>query len=80
MDRPWRESAEREIIKAITADENANTNYYQVIRSFVSQGAVKPQAGFNSSGLKEIDAAWMKLNDTNKRLRRAYMKLYDASL
>jgi hypothetical protein len=30
--------------------------------------------------LKEIDTAWLKLNDTNKRLRRAYMKLYGASV
>ena len=80
MNHPRREAAEREIIRAITADEQANNYYHQVIKNFAFGEATNPEAGFFPSGLKEIDAAWSKLNDTNKRLRRAYMKLYSASL
>jgi hypothetical protein len=80
MDLSVLESAEREIIKAITADEQANTFYYQVIKRLASRKSTKPEVRFGSSGLKEIDAAWLKLNDTSKKLRRAYMKLYSASL
>jgi hypothetical protein len=80
MNQPGREAAEREISRAITADEQANCIYYQVIKRFASGESIGPESRFDSSGLKEIDAAWLKLNDTNKRLRRAYMKLYSASL
>ena len=80
MNQSGREAAEREINKAITADEQANTIYYQVIKRFISGESTNPEGRFGSSGLKEIDAAWLKLNDTNKKLRRAYMKLYSSSL
>ncbi|MDD5700679.1 MAG: hypothetical protein PHU23_01400 [Dehalococcoidales bacterium] len=80
MEQSGREAAEREIIRAITADEQANTFYYQVIKRFVSGGPANPKGKFGAYGLKEIDAAWLKLNDTGKKLRRAYMKLYSASL
>ena len=80
MNYSGREAAEREIIRAITADEKANTFYYQVIKRFVSGEPASPEGKSVSSGLKEIDTAWLKLNDTNKKLRRAYMKLYNASL
>ena len=74
-----RQSAVQEVINAIKADEQANTTYYQVIKSLISGGLDKSEAKVDSSGLKEIDAAWITLNDTNKKLRRAYMKLYDVS-
>jgi hypothetical protein len=72
-----RQSAVQEVINAIKADEQANTKYYQVIKNLISGGPDKSEAEVDSSGLKEIDAAWITLNDTNKKLRRAYMKLYD---
>ena len=74
-----RQSAVQEVINAIKADEQANTTYYQVIKSLISGGLDKSETKVDSSGLKEIDAAWITLNDTNKKLRRAYMKLYDVS-
>jgi len=80
MNQSSREAVEREIFKVITADEQANTFYYQVIKRFISGESAVPQVRFSSSALKEIDAAWLKLNDTSKKLRRAYMKLYCASL
>lgn len=80
MNQPGREAAEREIIKAIMADEQANASYYQVIKHFVPGESTKLEARLDSSGLKKIDAAWLKLNETNKSLRRAYMKLYCVSL
>ncbi len=80
MNHQAREAAEREIIRAITADEQAVAQYYQVLRRFLPGELAKPEAKLDSSGLKEIDAAWIKLNETQKILRRAYMKLYGASL
>jgi hypothetical protein len=80
MNQPGLEAVEREIIRAITADERASTYYYQVIKRFISGESALPEARLDSRGLKEIETAWLKLNDTNKSLRRAYMKLYCASL
>ena len=74
------EFAEREIIRAIMADDKANTNYYQVIKSFISNESTGLEARLDSYGLKDIDKAWLKLNGTSKTLRRAYMKLYGALL
>ena len=80
MNQPGQEAVRQEIIRAITADEQANNYYYQVIKRFVSREVDNSETRFASFGLKEIDAAWLKLNDTNKKLRRAYMKLYCACL
>jgi hypothetical protein len=78
--RQIREAAEREINKAITEDEKANALYYQTLRRFIPGESSKPEVRLDSAGLKEIDSAWLKLNDTGKHLRRAYMKLYGAYL
>ena len=80
MDKQVRESAEREIDKAISADEKANDGYYQTLRRFIPGEAPEPKARLDSAGLKEIDTAWLKLNSTNKNLRKAYMKLYTSYL
>jgi hypothetical protein len=80
MNKQGQESAEREVNRAITADENANAHYYQTLRRFVSGDSATPEARLDSAGLKEIDTSWIKLNYTNKNLRRAYMKLYGAYL
>ncbi len=51
-----------EIIRAIGADEQANTNYYQVLRRFISSESAFPEeqlhhpdARLDAGGLKEID-------------------------
>ncbi len=82
-----KEATDREIIRAIGADEQANTNYYQILRRFISgkasisgEEAYQPDARLDAGGLKEIDTAWLLLQTTGKNLRRAYMKLYVASL
>jgi hypothetical protein len=80
MNQLQRESVEREIMTAIIADEKANAYYYRVIKSFISCDSANPEARLDSFGLKDIDRAWLKLNITSKSLRRAYMKLYEASL
>jgi hypothetical protein len=80
MNKQFQETVEREVSKAITADEHANAQYYQTLRRFVPVNLAKPEARLDSDGLKQIDAAWIKLFDTNKNLRRAYMKLYGAYL
>jgi hypothetical protein len=80
MNSQVRETAEMETNRAITADEKANALYYQTLRRFISGVSAKTQARLDSAGLKEIDAAWLKLYDTNKNLRRAYMKIYCADL
>jgi hypothetical protein len=80
MNIQGQEAAERAVNKAITADEYANAHYYQTLRLFVSGNSTKPKAKLDSAGLKTIDVAWIKLNDTSKNLRRAYMKLYGVYL
>ena len=81
------EAADRELNRALLADEQANTYYYQIIRRFISgksnfpdEEIRQPDARLDASGLKEIDAAWLKLHNTEKKLRNAYMKLYTAYL
>jgi len=81
------ESADRELYRAISADEQANTHYYQILRRFISSKSAfseeklrQPDARLDAGGLKEIDMAWLKLQNTEKNLRKAYMKLYVASI
>lgn len=80
MHRIDRGAADRATDKAITEDEKANALYHQIVRRFVSGVSSKPEAKLDSDGLKAIDSAWMKLNNTNKNLRKAYMKLYGTYL
>jgi hypothetical protein len=78
LDKQLQQNAEREVTRAIDADETASARYYETLRRFVPGISTEPEARLDSTGLKEIDTAWLKLNDTGKRLRRAYMKLYDS--
>jgi hypothetical protein len=80
MDKQVQEAAGREVDKAISADEQASAHYYDTLRRFISDKSTEPEARLDSAGLKEIDTAWLKLNGTNKNLRRAYMKLYSSYL
>ena len=87
MNKPVQEAADRELNRAISADEQANTHYYQILRRFISSKTSfpeeklhQPEAILDASALKEIDVAWVKLNNTEKKLRNAYMKLYVAYL
>lgn len=87
MNNLVQEAADREINRAIVADEQANAHYYQILRRFTSSKSViagekshQPEAKLNAGGLKEIDTAWLLLQTTSKNLRRAYMKLYTAYL
>jgi hypothetical protein len=80
-------AAGRELNRAISEDEQANTTYYRILRRFISgkssfsgEKLRQPDARLDAGGLKEIDVAWLKLQDTEKNLRRAYMKLYSACL
>ena len=80
-------AAGRELNRAISADEQANTHYYQILRRFISSKSSfpeeklrQPDARLDAGGLKEIDVAWLKLQNTEKSLRKAYMKLYVAYL
>ena len=87
MNKTVQETADRELNRAISADEQANTHYYQILRRFISSKTSfpeeklhQPKVILNAGALKEIDAAWVKLNNTEKKLRNAYMKLYVAYL
>jgi len=87
MNNLVQEAADREINRAIAADEHANAHYYQILRRFISSNSAipgeklrQPEARLDAGGLKEIDAAWLKLQNTGKNLRRTYMKLYVAYL
>jgi hypothetical protein len=80
MNKEVQEAARKLTFNAIAADECANAQYYKVLRGFVSTNLSQPESLLNSEGLKRIDSAWLKLNETNKHLRRAYMKLYESNL
>jgi hypothetical protein len=87
MNNLVQEAAGRELHRAISADEQANTHYYQILRRFISIKSVfseeklrQPDDRLDAGGLKEIDMAWLKPQNTEKNLRKAYMKLYVASL
>lgn len=87
MNKRIQEAADRELGRAISADEQANTNYYYILRRFISgkssfpeKNLHQPDAILDADGLKEIDTAWLKLSSTEKKLRSAYMKLYVAYL
>ena len=87
MNKLVQEAADRELNRAISADEQANTHYYQILRRFITTKSAfpeeklrQPEARLDAGGLKEIDTAWLKLQDTEKNLRRACMKLYVAYL
>ena len=87
MNNLVQEAADRELYRAISADEQANTHYYQILRRFITTKSAfpeeklrQPDARLDASGLKEIDVAWLKLQNTEKNLRKAYMKLYAAYL
>ena len=87
MNNRVQETADREINRAIIADEQANAHYYKILRRFISgnssitsEEVCQPEAKLNADGLKEIDKAWRLLQITAKNIRRAYMKLYKSSL
>lgn len=80
MDKLFQESACREVTRAIAADEKANSRYYQTLRRFIAIDPAVAHVPLDSAGLKEINTLWIKLNNTNINLRRAYMKLYGAYL
>jgi hypothetical protein len=80
-------TADRELNRAILADEQANTRYYQLLRRFISSQPAspaekirQPEARLDSGALKDIETAWLTLNNTEKKLRNAYMNLYVAYL
>jgi len=87
MNRLLQEAADKELNRAISADEQANTRYCQILRRFISTKTAlpgeelrHPDARLDAGGLKEISAAWITLTYTEKQLRNAYMKLYTASI
>jgi hypothetical protein len=87
MDKLLQAVAEKALRRAISAYEQANTRYFQILRRFISSKSPSPEeklcqpcARLDADGLKEIDTAWIKVNGTEKDLRSAYMKLYTASL
>ena len=87
MNKVLQDVADRELKQAISADEQANNQYYQVLRKFIrtksappEEKLCQPDAILDAVGLKEIEIAWTKINNTEKKLRSAYMKLYAASI
>ena len=85
MNKLVQEAADRELNRAILADEQANNHYYQILRRFISSRSSlsedilrQPEAKLDANGLKEISVACLKLQNTEKKLRSAYMKLYEA--
>ena len=87
MNKMVQEAAERELDRAISADEKANACYYQILRRYITKTSglseekiYKLDLKLDAGGLKLIDKAWLILQYTEKKLRSAYMKLYEAYL
>ena len=87
MNKLVQEAAERELNRAILADEQANARYYTILRRFITtkstnpeEKSCQPDAILDTAGLKLIDTAWLILQYTEKKLRSSYMKLYAAYL
>ena len=87
MNKMVQEAAERELNRAILADEKANACYYKILRRFIDTKSgfsekiiLQSSTRLDADGLKLIDKAWLTLQYTEKKLRSAYMKLYAACL
>ena len=87
MNKMAQEAAERELNRAILADEKANACYYRILRRFINtesgfseEKLLQSDTRLDADGLKLIDKAWLTLQYTEKKLRSAYMKLYAAYL
>ena len=87
MNKPVQEAAERELNRAILADAQANSHYYQILKRFIptkptssDEKLYQTDTTLDASGLKLIDAAWLTQQYTEKKLRSAYMKLYAACI
>ena len=80
MTKAVQETVEKEINKAIIADEQVNAHYYETIRRFISTKSTTSDAKIDAASLKEMDVAWLTIESTGKNLRRAYMKLYGTHL
>ena len=83
MNKMAQEAAERELDRAILADEKANACYYQILRRFINtksgfseEKILQSDTRLDAGGLKLIDKAWLTLQYTEKKLRNAYMQLY----
>jgi hypothetical protein len=87
MNRLLQAFADRELNRAISAGEEASSRYYGILRRFLSIAPASlkekqslPGTRLDADGLKAIDIAWNKLDSAEKKLRNAYMKLYEAYL
>jgi hypothetical protein len=87
MNKMAQEAAERELNRAILADEKANACYYKILRRFINtksgfseEKLLQSDTRLDADSLKLIDKAWLTLQYTEKKLRSAYMKLYVAYL
>ena len=76
MAKATKETIKEEIDRAITADEQANANYYGAIRGFTLAMLTTAGTNMDAASLKEIEAAWVTKESSGKNLRRAYMKLF----
>ena len=77
MNKLVQEAADRELNRAISADEQANTHYYQILRRFITTKSAfpeeklrQPDARLDAGGLKEIDVAWLKFKIPKRTFAR----------
>jgi len=85
MSKTFNEKADEAVKKTTDEYEVANENYVRTIRRYLSSKSVihgdtaqLPEANLDMSGLKEYEEAWLRVQETSKKLRRAFMKLYSA--
>ena len=85
MSKPFNQKADEAVKKAIDEYEAANASYARIMRRYISSESFipgdevcLPAAGLNANGLKEYEEAWLRVQETSKKIRRAFMKLYSA--
>ena len=71
MNKMAQEAAERELNRAILADEKANACYYRILRRFINtesgfseEKLLQSDTRFDADGLKLIDKPWLTLQYT----------------
>ncbi len=85
MSKPFNRKAEEALKKTIDEYEAVNASYTRVMRRYISSESFilgdevcLPEVSLNANGLKEYEEAWLRVQETSKKIRRAFMKLYSA--
>jgi hypothetical protein len=86
MSISFNKKADEALKMALKEYESANEWYVHVIQRFASSKSFipgeeirHPEAILDASGLKEFDEAYERVESASKKLRKVFMKLYQAN-